>query len=184
MAELFREVSLQLSLTRPVTAYLAGGMAVHLYTGARVTSDVDAEFSHRIRVPNGLSVIAKLETGESEEVFIDTNYNPNFGLLHDDYQVDAVPLDMEAGLIEVRVLTPVDLAVSKLARFAENDREDIAALAREGLLAADELERRANEALVAYPAEDAMLRFNLRDALELVRSHAPSWRSSEGMCRP
>ncbi len=170
MATLFRELSQQLSLERPVTAYLAGGMAVHLYTGARITSDVDAEFPSRFSVPDGLSVIADLETGESEEVFIDTNYNPNFSLLHENYQADSIRLDLDAGLIEVRVLSPLDLAVSKLARFAENDRDDIHALAFEGLFSADDLERRANEALVAHIGNLPMLRHNVRDAVELVRS--------------
>lgn len=50
------------------------------------------------------------------------------------------------------VLSPVDLAVSKIARFADNDKEDIAALVRLGLTTADEVEQRATSALVAMLA--------------------------------
>jgi hypothetical protein len=51
---------------------------------------------------------------------------------------------------DVRVLSPVDLAVSKLARYADPDQEDIKALARAGLLDSTELRRRAEEALARY----------------------------------
>jgi hypothetical protein len=36
--------------------YLADGMAVHLYTANRVTTDVDAEFGGRVHLPNDLMV--------------------------------------------------------------------------------------------------------------------------------
>jgi len=42
MRELFRQLDERLALRSPVDVYLAGGMAVHLYTASRVTTDVDA----------------------------------------------------------------------------------------------------------------------------------------------
>jgi hypothetical protein len=107
LRELFRQLEERLSLRSPVNAYLAGGMAVHLYTASRVTTDVDAEFE--------------------------------------------------------------GLAVSKIARFADNDKGDIAALVRLGLTTADEIEQRATSALVGYIGGQAMLRLNLRDAVALAR---------------
>jgi len=71
--------------------------------------------------------------------------------------------------IRVHVLSPVDLAVSKIARFADNDKEDIAALVRLGLTSADEIERRATSALAGYIGGQAMLKLNLRDAVVLAR---------------
>lgn len=67
------------------------------------------------------------------------------------------------------VLSPLDLAVSKIARFADNDKDDIAALVRLGLTNADEIEQRATSALVGYIGGQAMLKLNLQDALALAR---------------
>jgi hypothetical protein len=54
------------------------------------------------------------------------------------------------GLRELFVLSPVDLAVSKIARLADNDREDIQALVRLGLTTAQAIEQRATSALAGY----------------------------------
>lgn len=170
LRELFKQLEERLSLRRPINAYLAGGMAVHLYTANRVTTDVDAEFGGRILLPNDLMVEVTLEDGTPQVVYLDTNYNSTFALLHEDYLDDAVPVDLGVEQIRVHVLSPVDLAVSKIARFAGNDREDIAALVRLGLTTADEIERRATDALGGYVGGLEMLKFNLRDAVALARS--------------
>lgn len=41
---LFQRLEARLALNVPIRVFLAGGMAVHLYTAGRVTTDVDAEF--------------------------------------------------------------------------------------------------------------------------------------------
>jgi hypothetical protein len=105
-------------------------MAVHLYTASRVTTDVDAEFGSRIFIPNDLMVDVTLVDGTQESVYFDTNYNSTFALMHEDYLDDAIPLDLGFEQIRLHILSPVDLAVSKIARFADNDKEDIAALVR------------------------------------------------------
>ena len=51
------------------------------------------------------------------------------------------------GVLDVRVLNPVDLAVSKLARNAPIDRADIDTLAERGLIRPEDLSRRGAEAL-------------------------------------
>jgi hypothetical protein len=76
------------------------------------------------------------------------------------------------GLLRVYVLSPVDLAVSKIARFADNDKEDIASLVRLGLTTATEIEARAQSALVGYVGGQAMLMLNLPDALTLARANS------------
>lgn len=42
LRELLEKLEGRLELKSPLQAYLAGGMAVHLYTGKRVTGDIDA----------------------------------------------------------------------------------------------------------------------------------------------
>jgi len=169
---LLRQLEERLALSQTVNVYLAGGMAVHLYTANRVTTDVDAEFGGRLLLPNDLMVEVTLEDGSPQVVYLDTNYNPTFALLHPDYLDDALPVDLGLQQLQVRVLSPVDLAVSKIARLADNDKEDIAALVRHGLTNADEIEQRANAALAGYIGGQAMLRLNLRDALALARAAA------------
>jgi hypothetical protein len=169
LRDLLRQLEKRLSLSQPINVYLAGGMAVHLYTANRVTTDVDAEFDGRVHLPNDLLINVTLEDGTQQVVYLDTNYNSSFALMHEDYMDDSIPVDLGVDKIRVHVLSPVDLAVSKIARFAENDKKDIAELVRLGLTTADEIEQRATNALVGYIGGEAMLRLNLRDAVTLAR---------------
>lgn len=180
LRELFRKLEERLSLSSPVNVYLAGGMAVHLYTASRVTTDVDAEFGGRVLLPNDLMVEVTLEDGTQQIVYLDTNYNPTFALMHEDYLDDSIPVDLGVDKIRVHVLSPVDLAVSKIARFSDNDKEDIAALVRLGLTSAEEIEHRATSALTGYIGGQAMLKLNLQDVLILAReveSGTNGWKS-------
>jgi hypothetical protein len=171
LRDLFRQLEERLSLRSPLNVYLAGGMAVHLYTASRVTTDVDAEFGGRVFLPNDLMVEVTLEDGTQQVIYLDTNYNSSFALMHEDYLDDAIPVDLGVlQLLRVHVLSPVDLAVSKIARFADNDKEDIAALVRLGLTSADAIEQRATSALAGYIGGQAMLKPNLRDAIVLARA--------------
>ncbi|CAE6795183.1 hypothetical protein R70006_05039 [Paraburkholderia domus] len=169
LRDLFAQLEQRLALTTPMNAYLAGGMAVHLYTANRVTADVDAEYGGRIMIPNDLMVEVKLEDGTTQLIYLDTNYNSTFALLHEDYLQDSIPVDLGLEHIRVHVLSPVDLAVSKIARLAPNDREDICSLVRLGLTTADEIERRANDALAGFVGGQQMLALNVRDAVLLAR---------------
>jgi hypothetical protein len=170
---LLRLLGERLALRMPVNVYLAGGMAVHLYTAARVTTDVDAEFGARLFLPPDLMVDVVLEDGTRQVLYLDTNYNSTFALMHEDYLRDAIPVDLAVENFRLFVLSPVDLAVSKIARFADNDRDDICALVRLGLTTANAIEARASDALVGYVGGRAMLELNLRDALVLARAAEP-----------
>jgi len=77
LRELFKQLEERLSLRSPVNVYLAGGMAVHLYTASRVTTDVDAEFGGRVYLPNDLMVEVTLEDGTQQVVYLDTNCHPD-----------------------------------------------------------------------------------------------------------
>jgi hypothetical protein len=169
LRELFKQLEERLSLRSPINVYLAGGMAVHLYTACRVTTDVDAEFGSRVFIPSDLIVDVTLEDGTRQSVYFDTNYNSSFALMHEDYLDDAIALDLGMAHIRLHVLSPLDLAVSKIARFADNDKEDIAELVRLKLTTADAIEQRATSALGGYVGGLAMLRLNLQDAVALAR---------------
>lgn len=143
----------------PIAMYLAGGAALHFYTGARMTDDVDAVFDRKLLVPSDLAVIYRDSEGKARSVYFDANYNETYALLHENAHQDAMRLLLE-GIEGVRifVLQPVDLAVSKLARFSEIDRKDILRLAADGLVTANELRKRAEEALPGYVGNPDPLR--------------------------
>ena len=101
--------------------------------GKRVTTDVDAEFGRQLIIPNDLIAKVTLEDGSSEVIYFDTNYNSTFALMHEDYLDDAIALDFGVDKIRLHVLSLVDLVVSKIARLAQIDKDDIAALVEQGL---------------------------------------------------
>ena len=104
-------------------------------------------------------------------LYFDRQYNDTLGLMHESAHEDSVPLMMEGidpGVLDMRILTPVDLAVSKLGRFSTQDRADIASLARRGLIAAEVLQTRALEALGGYVGDTQRLRGNITAAMQLV----------------
>lgn len=166
---LFKQLQTELELDQPLAVYLAGGMAVHLYTGQRVTTDIDAEFLGRLAIPQDLVLDVTLEDGTSQVLYFDTNYNPMFALMHERYQEDALALDVGASVFQVYVFSALDLAVSKLARYADNDKDDIAALARQGLVTASALRQRAEEALTGYVGGQSMIQLNIDEAVRQIR---------------
>jgi hypothetical protein len=66
--------------------------------------------------------------------------------------------------------SPVDLAVSKISRLSDNDRDDIRELVRLGFTTPDEIEQRARASLDGFVGGQAMLLHNLRDAVALART--------------
>jgi hypothetical protein len=155
-----------MNLRQPINMLIAGGMAIHLYTAARVTIDVDAGFSKRILLPNDLIV----ETKDGDMLYLDPNYNRTFALLHENYQQDAIPVPIATGLIHVYVLSPIDLIVSKIARFNGPDKSDIAAVIAKFGISAQDIERRAEDALAGYVGNVDFLRMNLREVLRMAES--------------
>ncbi len=135
-----------------ITMYLAGGMAVNFYCGTRYTEDVDAFFNRRVHLGR-CEVNYRHKDGSPSFLYLDNNYNPTFGLLHENHERDAVEwtgIGNERRRIHLYVLSPLDLAVTKISRFSPQDREDILGLASAGLFSADELRNRATEAMADY----------------------------------
>lgn len=157
----------------PLRMYVAGGAALHLLTGARVSEDVDATFSQRMMLPGELRVSYRDIDGRARILYLDRNYNDTLGLMHEDAYQDSVPVDMpgiDAKVIDVRVLTPVDLAVSKLGRLSDQDRADIELLARRKLIDSKVLRKRATEALQCYVGDLGSASSSIDIACRLVDS--------------
>ena len=139
---------------KPVAVCVAGGAAMHFYTGARFSNDIDARVMARVLLdPDALQASYRDPQGKVRVLYFDTQYNDSYALLHADAYDDALAIDLEgidASRLVVKLLTPIDLAISKLARFSEQDQGDIRQLAKHGLIDGDSLRRRALDALPDY----------------------------------
>lgn len=135
----------------PIQMYLAGGMAVNFYCGSRYTEDVDASFSRRILLTQDDLVVNYTKAdGTTSYIYFDKNYNTSFALIHEDFERDSVDWyhkEETDKKIRLKVFSPVDLAVSKIARFSERDQSDIMELAANDLFTHEQLRERAMEAL-------------------------------------
>jgi hypothetical protein len=155
----------------PIRMYVAGGAALHLYTGERVSRDIDAGFSRRIALPENLEVAYRDADGAARLLYFDRQYNETLGLLHEDARDDSVPLVLEgidSSVLEVRLLSALDLAVSKIGRFSSQDRDDIATLARRKLISSAGLRQRAQAALRGYVGETTRVQGSIDLAVRIV----------------
>ena len=136
-------------LIEPLHEWLAGGFAVHYYTQQRTSRDVDIKWSHRILLPPDMQVFEITVPGSAggkQVVAMDGNFNDVKGSLPPDWSKRSHEVQ-RIGSMVLHVIDPVDLAVSKVARFSEGDREDIRAIARLGLVDPEAFARRGKEAL-------------------------------------
>jgi hypothetical protein len=159
----------------PIRMYVAGGAAMHLYTGERVSEDVDAVFSRRIALPENLEVAYRDADGAARMLYFDRQYNDTLGLLHEDAQQDSVALSLEGvdpKVIDVRLLSPLDLAVSKIGRLSDQDRADIELLVRRGLVAPARLRKRADEAASSYVGDLGRLATSIEIACRIAQDAA------------
>ncbi len=156
----------------PVRMHVAGGAALHFYTGERVSQDIDAAFSRRVALPDNLDVAYRGADGSAQLLYLDRQYTDTLALLHENAYRDSEPLPLpgiDAGTLDVRLLTPLDLAVSKIGRLSGQDREDIASLARNGFLRTRALRTRAEAALADFVGDLVRLRGNIESACQIVK---------------
>ncbi len=156
----------------PIKMVLAGGMAVNYYCGTRYTADVDASFSRKILLPTEeLIVHYQKADGDWAYLYFDTNFSLSLALMHENYAenvIDYQEINTIQRSVAVFVLSPVDLALSKIARFSDQDVADILALATDGYFTADALNNRANEALKYYIGNIATVRHSIDMVCEKI----------------
>jgi hypothetical protein len=173
--ELVRRIALPLEnlpqKSRPVKMYVAGGAAMHFYIGERVSNDIDAVFSTRIALPSDLEVAYQDPDGGPRLLYFDRQYNDTFALMHEDAHDDSVSLTLKAinsNVLDVRLLSALDLAVSKISRFSSQDQQDITALARHRLIKSAALRRRSEQAIKAYVGSIETLKGSIDIACRIV----------------
>jgi hypothetical protein len=155
----------------PIKMFVAGGAALHFFTGERVSRDIDAVFSHRIALPEDLEISYSDADGAARLLYFDRQYNDTFALMHEDSHADSLPLILEgidSQVLDVRLLAPLDLAVSKISRFSAQDRADIASLVRHRAIDSAALRQRAFEALAGYVGNVDRVRGSIEAACRIV----------------
>lgn len=164
-------------LAEPVRMFVAGGAALHFYTGARISEDIDATFSRRLLLPQDLEVAYTDTDGTARLLYFDRQYNDTFGLIHECAAADSRSLRLKGidpALIDVRLFSPADLAVSKLARFETQDQDDIRRLAEAGLLDVDEFRGRALDALEGYVGPQDRVKLSIELACRIISEASPT----------
>src|SRR5688500_13447630 len=76
----------------PIHMYVAGGAALHFYTGERVSQGVDAAFSKRIALPDKLEVSYRDADGAAQLLYLDRQYSDTLALIHEHAYRDSEPL--------------------------------------------------------------------------------------------
>jgi hypothetical protein len=138
-----------------------GGCAVHLYTGHRVSTDIDGEVFETIDLQGvqATHLLAEFpepfldpHSGRPLELNWDLGFNTTLGPLHEGYLERGIRMSEFAddSPVHVYVAAPVDIAISKLGRAQQHDLDDIAAMLRKGLIDVAELRRLAAEAIDCY----------------------------------
>ena len=160
------ESSMGGQLEEPVRLIMTGGAAMALYSPTRSSEDVDAIFSHRIVLPEVLVPYVD-EHGQRCTLTWDRNYAPVIGLMHPDAEEDAIFVAQSPDKqFDILVLSPVDLAVSKLGRYADNDQRDIQELYTDRLITPQALETRAAAAMRYYVGNVGQVHHNTITALQ------------------
>jgi len=150
---------------------LVGGAAMYHHTQARVSEDIEGFFNCR-GIPLSDNLIEPFLDDENKErlLYYDTNYTNVLGLMHpdvaDDFDAEFIT---SIGPLQIVVLKPVDLAVSKIARYIEKDADDINILIRHGLINEKEFRERAEEALLYYIGRPEPVQVNIDNVCELIR---------------
>lgn len=156
------------SLKEPLIACIAGGVAVNYYTRVRMSDDTDIDWSHRVIIPKELQrFLSEDMDGRPILVSMDANFSESIGLFHPDWKQNANEVTRIGDLI-IKVITPVDLIVSKIGRFNEQDRNDICELARHEDISTDEVKARAEEAMEYYIGDLDYLKTSISLATDLI----------------
>lgn len=157
----------------PITVYLGGKASIYFYeVFARPGEDVD------VFTKEDLTDCCQENVGYCGHRFAwgeisDRKGDFEFGkvLLHKDIFVDSfVITDNEDMPVRMRVPSAVDLAVSKIVRFDDDDREDIAKIIRRGFADVDAIENRAKSALMEYDGDIELAQSKLNDMIAWART--------------
>ncbi|SFK54465.1 hypothetical protein [Methylophaga sulfidovorans] len=160
-----------------IRAYIINDSALYLYTKQAKPLSIEICFSERLIIPEGMveTYLDELETDMKKQlktIRLDRSYHDGAGLLHPDYKNDSSFICHAANTdkIALYVISPLDLAVSKLARYYDGGDLAIKKLADMGFFNRSEFESRAKETLDSYIGDKKLIFSGIRDATEYFSS--------------
>ena len=96
----------------------------------------------------------------------DSGFNTSLASIDPDYDERVIPLISDS-IVEVYLVSGLDLAISKLARLSDRDIEDIKELYLKGKFSLEEFKKSANNAKEYYVTPE-QLDSNIRHMLSLL----------------
>ena len=135
-----------------------------------MSDDVGIEWSHRVPIPPDMQVFEVPDPDDPcgrHPVAMDGGFSDAMGSFPPDWGKRAREVH-RAGNIVILMIDPVDLAISKVARFSDRDREDIRQLAAHSLVDPLLFAERMEEALDCYVGDTTFVRRNFEEAKEIV----------------
>ena len=157
--------------TKPgkVVAHIAGGTAVTFHARSRISDDADIAWSHKVLLPqHEQTFLSRDPDGNPVMISVDAGFSESIGLFHPDWKQDATILADLPRLV-VKIISPVDLIVSKIGRFISRDRDDICAIAAAMPIDPEVVRKRTEEALEYYIGDTQYVRTSLGLALDIIR---------------
>lgn len=148
----------------PLKITLVGGAAIWFYCENNNYNEVNAIFSQKILLPQ-----ISIPLYNNKELTWGVQYSNSIRLLHDYAEDDTIFIANIKNKINLSILNPIDLAVTKIDRYSEDDKNDIINLSKKGLIEDSILERRVKEALSYYVGNTRILNANLKFALESIK---------------
>lgn len=150
MREDFERLDLYLNGT-PVTATLAGAAARYVHAHGEEPRALEMAWPRPLILPREGLQISEVVPPRGEALY------------HPDWIADALPMESVGG-IEVRVMTPVDLAVSCLLRWNGWERQCLTDLVELRQADLDAIQARASEALSHCLGQPQRVLRNIEDA--------------------
>ena len=146
-----------------VKAFIFGGCAFHIHTNARGSNDIDAEIQ-AIQQLKKHDIVLFLENNDVEylddnnletNLEFDRSFNTSLASVDPDYLERAIPL-VANRIVEVYLVSGLDLAISKLARLSDRDIEDIKELYLNGKFSLEAFKKSANNAEMYYATPEQL----------------------------
>ncbi len=146
-----------------VKAFIFGGCAFHIHTNARGSNDIDAEIQ-AIQQLKKHDIVVFLENNDVEylddnnletNLEFDRSFNTSLASVDPDYPERAIPL-VANRIVEVYLVSGLDLAISKLARLSDRDIEDIKELYLNGKFSLEAFKKSANNAEMYYATPEQL----------------------------
>lgn len=181
LSQFAEKLALQGAPEHSVCVYVFGGCAVHLYSSARVSSDLDMQVETVVvsarqiaeaKRSAGKVYIAVGPDGAYDILEIDRTYTSAIGPLQEDFPDRAKVIEASTGSpLIVMLPAPEDLALSKLGRLSEVDVEDILLLMESPSASWDLLSSLTSDAEKYYPGVPGALTSKLNYVIKYKRGN-------------